>query len=148
MFYHFDIARILAMVAGLSIKEFAPTGEVITLTPRGKNFAESAGTHGAAIRSRIPNELYDGKVSILQGSPYNDMISARILLDAISGVGVGRLMIKDLEGTSVVSANISYFDTPPGYKAAIEPGMNEYTFVAHIKPEGIHVGSNRFLVAA
>ena len=55
--------------------------------------------------------------------------------------------IKDLEGTSIVSANVSYFDTPPGYKGSVEPGMNEYTFVAHVKPEGIHIGSNRFLVA-
>lgn len=148
MFYHFDIARLLVMVAGLTLKEFAATGEVVTLTPTAKNFVVIPGTNGAMIRARTPNELYEGKVSILKGSPYNDLISAKITTDALTGLGVGRLMIKDLEGTSLVTANISFFDSSPGFKGEVEPTMNEYTFFSQIKPEGIHVGSNRFLVAA
>ena len=148
MFYHFDIARVLCVMAGLSIREFAGTGEVIKVTPRGKNFAEIMGVGGVAVRSRIPNVLCDIAVSVLQGSPYNDLISAKVAADALTGLGVGALMIKDLEGTSLVTAQISYFDQPAPYKGAVEPGMNEWTGVALIAPAGFHVGSNRFLVPA
>lgn len=136
------------MVAGLDIREFAGTGEVITIAPTAKNFVTVPGTHGSMIRARTPNEIYEGKVSILQGSPFNETISARIIEDAQTGAGVGRLMIKDLNGTSLVSASISFFDTPPGFKGGVEAGMNDYTFVAQIPPAGFFIGSNRFLVAA
>lgn len=146
--YHFNIAEVLCQVAGLNFKEFGPTGEVIKIAPPGSNFAQSMGTHGSTVRSKVPNHLCAGSLVLLEGSPYNDIASARILLDAISGTGVGPLMIKDLNGTSLVTAEISYFDAPPGFSGKVEAGTITYPFTAVVQPSGFHQGSNRFLVAA
>jgi hypothetical protein len=57
------------------------------------------------------------------------------------------MMIKDLEGTSLVTAQVSYFYIPE-IKRSTEPSIVPWPFVAEIQPGGWYEGANRYLVAA
>jgi len=144
--YHFDGDRVSAVVAGIPLFEFGQ-GEFLTVTPREQPFTEIAGHHGASARARKPAQLYDGKAMILKGSPVNAAISTKVKIDLQSGLGVGVFMIKDLEGSTLLSAQISYFGLLE-HKFGTEPIVNEWPFVLDMPPSGIFEGANRFLVAA
>jgi len=145
--YHFDPNRLSITVMGIQLFEFA-SGEFLTLAPRNKPFTEIEGTHGASVRSGTPAVLYDGTVSIVKGSPINELISAKVALDILGTPGqTGPMLIKDLEGTSLVIAQTSYF-LPPEIKGSTEPLVVPWAFVAEIQPGGWTEGANRYLVSA
>lgn len=141
--YHFDAERISAMVMGIQMYEFGK-GEFITLTQREKPFAVEEGTHGAVVRVKVPANVWEIKVSIMKGSPVNAEISARVKTDMLTGSGLGQLLIKDLEGTSIVTGVSFLF--PNEVKYSTDPIMNEWEGIAEIRPDQWFEGAGRFLI--
>lgn len=144
--YHFDGDRVSAVFMGIALFEFE-VGEFLTLTPQTQPWAQVAGHHGAALRSRVPALFYDVKAMILKGSPVNELISTKVKLDMLTGLGAGVMLIKDLEGTTLVSAEISYFGLPE-QKFVTEPTSVEWPGIAIIKPANWHEGANRYMTPA
>lgn len=145
--YHIDSDRQSAVVMGISLFEFGK-GEYLTLTPRNKPWNEEEGTHGSVIRVGAPAQMYDIKAMILKGSPVNGLISLAVKNDMnplTSGGAPGRLLVKDLDGTSLVAAAISYF-YPLAMKNSTDPIMNEWEGFASIPPTGWYEGAARLLV--
>jgi hypothetical protein len=141
--YHFDGNQVMVTIQGIALTEFGE-GEFLTITPRNPPFNESEGYSGSAIRSRRPNQLHDGKLVLTRGSPDNEAIMNAVVQDQNLGTGAGPLLIKDLNGTTLITAQISYF-LPPEAKMDSDGSPIEWSFVAKIRPEGFFVGSNRFV---
>lgn len=141
--YHFDAERVVAVVMGINLMEFGK-GEFITITPRDKPFNVEQGTHGFVIRTRTPSNIYDLKVTIMKGSNTNALISAKVKLDMLTGGGAGPLLVKDLEGSSLVSGVSFLF--PNEIKYSTDPLMVEWEGVAEIRPDQWLEGAARFLV--
>ncbi len=141
--YHFDAERIAAMVMGIQLYEFGK-GEFLTLTQREKPFNVEEGTHGAVVRVKVPANVWDIKVSIMKGSPINAAISARVRQDMMLGTGLGALLIKDLEGSSLVTGTSFLF--PDEVKYSTDVIMNEWEGIAEIRPDQWLEGAGRFLI--
>ena len=79
-------------------------------------------------------------VTLQQGSPSNDLLSAMFLEDRLLRTGVGPFMLKDLLGTTLVTAPVSRIQRCPTLEYADVLSGREWPFVcAQIIP---HVGSN------
>lgn len=142
--YSIDSDRQKVTFMGISLFEMGK-GEYLTLTPRNKPWNEEEGLHGAVVRVKVPAMMYDLKLSLLKGSYVNDLISTAVKLDIGQGIGYGPMLIKDLDGSSLVSAEISYF-YPLEIKNSTDPVMNEWEGFAAIPRTGWHEGAARLLV--
>ena len=144
--YHIDSDRQAVTFMGIQLFEFGK-GEFLTLTPRNKPWNEEEGTHGALIRIGVPANAYDAKLSILKGSVVNGFISSQVGLDLLTGQGVGPMIVKDLDGASLITSAVSYF-YPLEIKLSTDPIMNEWEgFVAIPRIGGWHEGAARILAA-
>ena len=145
--YHIDSDRQMITFMGIQLFEFGK-GEYMTLTPRKKPWNEEEGTHGALIRIGVPANAYDAKLTILKGSVINGFISRQVALDLATGRGDGPMIVKDLDGASLITGAISYF-YPLEIKQSTDPIMNEWEgFVAIPRIGGWHEGAARILAAA
>jgi hypothetical protein len=144
--YHIDSDRQMITFMGIQLFEFGK-GEYMTLTPRNKPWSEEEGTHGAVIRVGVPAQAYDAKLSILKGAVANGFISTQVGLDLTTGQGVGPMIVKDLDGASLITSPVSYF-YPLEIKLSTDPLMNEWEgFVVIPKIGGWHEGAARILAA-
>ena len=144
--YHIDSDRQMVTFMGVQLFEFGK-GEFLTLTPRNKPWNEEEGTHGALIRIGVPAQAYDAKVSLLKGSVVNGFLSSQVALDLTTGQGIGAMIVKDLDGASLITGAVSYF-YPPEHKLSTDPTMVEWEgFVAIPKIGGWHEGAARILQA-
>lgn len=141
--YHFDAERVAVMAMGIQMYEFGK-GEFLTLTQREKPWSVEEGTHGAVVRVKVPAHVWDLKLTIMKGSPINAQISARVIQDLTLGTGLGALLIKDLEGTSIVAGTSFLF--PNEVKYSTDPIMNEWEGIAEIRPDQWFEGAGRFLI--
>jgi len=140
--YHFDAERIAMIVQSINIQG-AGKGEFLTLTQREKPFNVEEGLHGTVVRMRIPANVWDIKLSIMKGSPTNALLSTRIKNDMLTGNGVGQLLVKDLEGESLVTGVCFLF--PNEVKYSTDVTMVEWEGVAEIRPDQWYEGAARFL---
>jgi hypothetical protein len=141
--YHFDAERVACIAMGVQIYEFGK-GEFLTLTQREKPWAVEEGTHGAMIRVKVPANAWDIKLVILKGSPINGLLSLRVRLDLMTGNGLGVLMVKDLEGSDLVTGTNFFF--PPEIKKSTDPSTVEWNGIAEIRPDQWFEGAGRFLI--
>ena len=145
--YHIDSDRQMVTFMGLQLFEFGK-GEFLTLTPRNKPWVEEEGTHGAVIRISVPATMYDAKVSILKGSPINGLISSLVAVDMTTGGGVGAMIVKDLDGATLITGANSFF-YPPAHMLSTDAIRVEWEgFVAIAKIGGWYEGAARILAAA
>jgi hypothetical protein len=89
-----------------------------------------AGGDGEQTRARNNNRA--GKVTIIttQSSPSNAVLSAYQLLDERVGGGVGPLLVKDPNGTTLIESAQAYILKPPDSGFAVEATEDrEWVFV-------------------
>jgi hypothetical protein len=141
--YHYNLDEVSVVVMGIPVTEFAE-GDSIEIEFTEDDWVATQGHHGSAIRSKKPNHLIDIKLMIMQGSPINDQLSAKVALDLNTGQGAGSFSVIDANGTSLADAEVSWCTKRPSLKLATEAGSIEWPFKA--SGASIHVGSNRFLV--
>ena len=63
------------------------------------------GADGVGARARMPNESGTIKITLLQAAAGNDALSTAHNSDKKSSVGVGAFFLKDLFGTTLISAD-------------------------------------------
>lgn len=80
----------------------------ISIDPNGDGITKKVGCDGEIVRSVSPDDTYVVKLSVLQTSDTNSYLQGRLDLDMKSGDGMFPILIKDLKGGFVFSAETAW----------------------------------------
>lgn len=113
----YDPAYIVCSVLGIPISGYAD-GTFVKAERSEDAFKTHVGAGGEVARARSRNMTGKVTFTLLATSPVNDLLSAASHLDELTGQGVGRVFIKDVNGTTLVLGANSWIVKP----AAVEFG--------------------------
>ena len=85
----------------------------VTIEPKGEGVKSKSGCDGEVARAVDPNSQYNIKISLLQTSDTNKYLSAMVKKDADNGEGMFPVLIKDIKGGMVFSAESAWVVKSP-----------------------------------
>ena len=90
-------------------------GEFLSVTQEGPAFADVVGSNGGVTRSKTNDFRATVTVTLMQTSEVNSVLSALLNADllASNGAGVGALLIKDLQGTTLYECTEAWIQKAP-----------------------------------
>lgn len=127
MFHNYDPLRVVGSFRGIPwLGYFA--GSFIKAVRTEAIFSTSVGAGGDVTRVRSRDR--SGTVTLLTQaeSPTNDLLSAVVQEDELFGTGFGPLMIKDLNGTTLLLSTFAWVQQWPEYEAADDASGREWSF--------------------
>lgn len=99
----------------------------ITITKNGDGITKKVGCDGEVVRAIDPDNSYQVKISLLQTSPSNAFFQQRFILDYDTGEGTFPLLIKDLKGGVVFSAEAAWVIKPADRTYGRDSNNREWT---------------------
>lgn len=103
-------------------------------------FTKSVGAVGDVTRVRMHNESGRLTVTIVASSPTNDLLTAKHDLDKATGLGYGPLLIKDLNGSTILAAANAWIVKRAEFEGASEASNREW-IIDYDKLEGVLGGA-------
>lgn len=85
----------------------------ITIEEKGEGVTSASGCDGEVSRSVDPNEQYTVKLVLLQMSDTNKFLQGKYLLDKKTGDGTFPILVKDLKGGVLFSAESAWVQKQP-----------------------------------
>lgn len=125
---NYDPAKIVVTFRGVQLTGFAE-GTFLTSSREEDGFTKEVGADG--LTTRIQNRNRSGMVSLtLQGaSPSNDVLTNYARTDELTGFGYGELLVKDLNGTTLIAASDAWIRKIPDVEYAKDSnGGREWIF--------------------
>lgn len=123
---NYDPALVQMIFAGASIEGLAD-GTFLTAARNNQSFELSTGADGEGARAKSNDKSGTVVFTLLQTSASNDILAALALLDELQGDGVSPLMIKDLNGTTLVTAETAWVQKPADVERAKTISDTEWT---------------------
>lgn len=80
----------------------------VTIDPNGDGVTKKVGCDGEVVRSISPDKTFIVKVTLLQTSATNSFLQGRLNQDRETGDGMFPVLIKDLKGGMVFSADAAW----------------------------------------
>lgn len=127
---NYDPKRQLAVFGGLQLQGFQK-GTFIEVERNADTFTVEAGADGDPVRTRSHDKTATITVTLQGSSPSNDPLSLIMLADeqgTTVDAGVKPFMIKDLNGTTLLSAAECWIKKPPQFTAADEHTPRVWVF--------------------
>ncbi|KKN04674.1 hypothetical protein LCGC14_1095070 [marine sediment metagenome] len=123
----YDPKSIIISVGTFVVEGFAD-GTFVTVERNEDSFSVQVGSDGEAARSKSNNRSGRITIQILQSSPSNDLLSALHALDenSPSGDGIVPSIVKDLNGTSLYTAQHSWIVKGPSAEHGREATAREW----------------------
>lgn len=90
-------------------------------------FTTVVGCDGEFARSVNRNKSGTIKIVLLASSPTNDVLSAALALDELTGAGAGEFSCEDTNGTSLANAKVAWVKKMVPLKRGKEVDENEWT---------------------
>jgi len=115
----YDPAEVTITFAGIIVEGYAD-GTFITAARNNPSFSLKVGASGEGARAKSNDRSGTVTLTLLQSSASNDLLSAQAALDEASGDGIGSLLIKDLSGTTLCSAETAWIQKPADVEYAKE----------------------------
>lgn len=114
-FHVYDPNEITIMVCGIPIEGGFADGSFVEVDQDSDDFDDVVGTDGDVTRSKTNDRRATVTLTLMQSSEANALLSALNNLDRkqSNGAGVGPLLIKDNQGTSLYAAEKSWIAKPP-----------------------------------
>lgn len=111
----YDADQVTVLVAGVPITSGYADGEFCTVEQETEDFMDVVGTDGEVTRSKTNDRRATITIKLMQSSDGNALLSALNNLDKFGtgGAGIGPLLIKDRQGTSVYSSAKCWISKPP-----------------------------------
>lgn len=135
----YDAKLLTITFNGIIVNDFAD-GDFVTISGLSENFEYVMGADGSENRNNKNIKGVDVVITISQTSTTNDLFSAAHLIDKVSNTGKGGLLIKDLNGTSILSSGQAYIKGYSDMSFGNSLGTRAWNFRA---PNAvINVGSN------
>jgi len=121
----YDPGQVIVTFLGTPLHGFAD-GTYVKIVRNEEAFKLQVGADGEP--ARVRNRNRSGQVSIIlqQSSIRNDVLSAAAALDELAAGGVGALLIKDLNGTTLVNALAAWVRKLPETELGKELGQREW----------------------
>ncbi len=114
-FHVYDPNEMTIVVAGIPIEGGFADGAFIEVVQESDDFVEVVGADGDVTRSKSNDRRATITISLMQSAEANALLSALSTLDVntSNGAGVGPMLIKDNQGTTVFSAEKSWIAKGP-----------------------------------
>lgn len=111
---HYDPDQVTVSFAGIVLQGFAD-GSFVTVSQETDNFTDVVGSDGEVSRSKTNDRRATITFKLMQTSSSNALLSAIANADlaAPAGAGVGQLMVRDRQGTSLYRADEAWISKPP-----------------------------------
>ena len=135
----YDPGKVIVSVAGVPLSGFAPDS-MVEADREADTWGKVTGITGETARVRSRNKSGEFKVSLLQTSTMNDLLSAIHAADEATGAGIVPIGMTDLGGgTTLVSAE-AWIRKPPPVTMKKEIETREWIFDCAVLD--IHVAGN------
>ena len=122
---NFDAKDVIVTVAGSVLTGLAD-GTFVNAARTNDSFATVTGADGEGARSQSNDKSGTITITLLQTSASNDILSAAHNLDELQGDGVFPVLIKDLNGTTLIQAETGYVQKPADAEFGREVGEREW----------------------
>lgn len=136
----YDPKQVVVSFADRRITGFAD-GDFVNVVPLANAFESYVGSDGSVSRARTNDDRVTVSFTLAQTSPSNDVLSQLAALDrvAANGAGVGRLLIQDLSGSTLLEGP-AWIERMPDVTLGREIGSRAWTLLAAV--ENWTVGGN------
>lgn len=125
LFRNYDPGRITIIWNGIQIQGYGPDTFVKAVRNE-DNFTEAVGANGDVVHARNRNRTGKVTFTLQDASPSNDQLSAAAILDERTGLAYGALMIKDLNGTTLVQCANARIQKYADVEYAADSGTNDW----------------------
>lgn len=133
----YDPSQVNMSFRGVPIVGTAP-GTFITVEYDEDTFTKQTGADGEVARARSRNRGAKVRLTLMQTSPSNDMLTAAHAEDRLLGTGSGTFNMAELNGTSLVNAPEAWVQKLPSLERGKELGQVEWTL--DCAAADVHVG--------
>ena len=125
----YDADQVSLIFMGALIQSGFDDGVFLEIDQEADDFTHKVGTDGETARSKTNNHNADVKVHLMQTSDGNAALSALNNLDKLApnGAGVGPMLIRDRQGTSLYTAAHCWVRKPPDVQFAREASDRVWT---------------------
>lgn len=128
MLYTYDFKKVLALVGGVPMQGFAD-GTGIEVELDDDLWVIVTGADGETARARRHGLVATMKLTFMQTSPSNDVLSGLVLVDILENAGVVPVLVKDVLGSSVFFSARGFVKKPAGSSFGKEVGNREWSLV-------------------
>ena len=122
----FDPGLIVVQFGPYSLTGYAD-GTFVKASRNEDTFKIYVGADGTPARSRTRNKSGKVEVTLSQTSPSNDMLASAHLADELLGAGVYPFTVKDLNGTTLVTASEAWVAKPADVEEGKEVSPRAWT---------------------
>lgn len=126
-FKQYNPAKVVLTFNGVRVTGFMD-GTFLEAERTEDAFEMSAGAGGDVARVRKNDRSGSVTLTLQQTSPSNDILSALALQDEQFGTGVGELLLKDINGTTVAEANNAWIRKVPNAEFSDSISGREWVF--------------------
>lgn len=125
----YDANAVTVTVNGILIDSGFDDGEFVRVEQESDDFIDKVGTDGEVTRSKTNDRRATVSIILMQSSAGNAALSTLNNLDLLAGngQGVGPLLIRDQQGTSLFSAAECWISKPPDVSFDREATSREWT---------------------
>lgn len=137
----YDPDQVSVSLSGIPISGYAD-GEFVRIEKESDAFTDVVGTDGEVSRSKTRDDRGTVTFILMQTSDSNILLSALHQLDknAAGGAGIGALLVRDAQGTSLYTASECWISKEPDVSFDREPTSREWTLRA-AKLVSVHGGN-------
>jgi Protein of unknown function (DUF3277) len=125
----YNPAKVVLTFLGQIVTGFAE-GSFLKASRNKDTYTYTAGADGSGCRTLNPDKSGRVTITLMQSSISNDVLSAAQILDELTGSATGPLIVKDLNGSLVVSAGNAWIVKPADVDLAAEVGNREWVIEA------------------
>lgn len=138
----YDASEVDIIFAGIPIKSGFAEGEFCRVERMEEGFIEVVGTDGEVTRSKTNNRMGKVTVRLMQSSSSNAALSAIHNADLYTpgGSGIGPILVKDKQGTSLHSGAKAWIVKHPD--SSYDKSAKEREWEIHVADMFSNVGGN------
>lgn len=124
----YDPGRVVMTFRGILINGGYMDGTFISAERAEDGFKMSVGAAGDVTRVRSRNRTGTVTLTLQAADSINDLLAAVVAEDEFFGTGFGSLMVKDLNGTTLIDAPIAWIKKVPKTDFADDASGREWAF--------------------
>lgn len=124
-FNNYDPQKVTLSFAGIIVTGFA-ADTFISIERTEDSFSMDVGSQGDVTRVRSRDRTGSVTFTLQAGATVNQLLSSQQQLDELTGAGTGPMQMKDLNGTTLCTAAISWLRRPANVERASGPSNNEW----------------------
>jgi hypothetical protein len=126
--YDPKLVSLTFVVPGIGVIDFQQyaDGTMVEVEQTEDLFTDVVGSGGHVVRVRNPDERGRITARLMSEAPENDLLSAALQADRLLGLGVGTVMLKYLDGTTICTASEAWLTRPAKIEYAKDATMREW----------------------